>query len=863
MRHKTNSAPLPPRIALWLLKHMISRDIRYGALGDFEEIFATLAAEKSLLRARLWYWSQVIKSFPAFIGDKFYWKLSMGKNYLKIAFRTVKRHKAYSFINIAGLALGFTCVILIFLWVRDEMSFDRFHENAADIHRVSVYISEFDRVWPVISIPIGPALKKDFPEIIDSTRIYDDHFLLKRDNRQFEEWGGYVDPEFFAIFTFPFIKGDAENAFSSLHSIVITENLAEKLFEDEDPIGKTIQLNNAEVFTVTAVMHDVPLNSHIRFSFLLPYAFFEQRDRDPSNWGRFQTYTYVLLQNDVSFQEVEAKISGLLKDHGIKRGDPSLRLEPMTRIHLFAVDGSGDARYVYFFSIIAGFILLIACINFINLATARSSTRAKEVGVRKVTGAQRISLIRQFLGESVCLTILALLFAFGLVYVFLPTFNDVSGKQLTLESLGSVELLLLAIGIVLVTGTLSGSYPAFFLSAINPVNVLKGIVIPVSGRVKSSVFMKGLVLIQFAISIFLIIATLVISQQRSFIQKRNLGYDKEHIVSLPLPGTMQQQYLALKSELLQSPDIASVTAMSEPVFSITRSLNGFDWEGKQADEDIHITIVNVDHDYIKTLGMEMAAGRDFSEEFLTDTSQGYILNETAIKAMGMETPVGKKFACPTYEGLREGSIIGVVKDFNFKPLYSEIQPLAIMIGPERFNLCYVKLKADVLDVSAVIESLVQTWQKFGQNFPFTYSFLDDTFNRIYSSEQRAEKISGYFTFLALFTSCLGLFGLAAQAAERRTKEIGIRKVLGASTPGIVFLLSREFTKWILLANVIAWPAAYFVMNQWLQNFAYRTGLALWVFVLAASLALFIAGGTVVFQSIKSALANPVDSLRYE
>ena len=417
MRKKSRTLPIPPRLARWFLKRTISRDIRYGALGDFEEIFTSLAENKSILRARLWFWAQVIKSFPAFFGDIFYWRLSMWQNYLKIAFRSIKRYKVYSFINIAGLALGFACVILIFLWVRDEMSFDRFHDNADDICRVSVNIPQFDRPWPVTSIPMGPALKKDFPDIINSSRFFEDSFLLTRGDRQFSEWGGYADPEFFKIFTFPFVRGSAGNAFSSLHSIVISENMAEKLFENEDPIGKTLKLNNGDDFTVTAVLQDVPNNSHIRFSFLIPYALFEQRHGDPSNWGRFQTYTYVLLQNNVIYQEVEAKISGLLQDHGVTRGDPTLQLEPMTRIHLYAVDGRGDARYVYIFSIIAAFILLIACINFVNLTTARSSTRAKEVGVRKVTGAQKTNLIKQFLGESVCLTTFALIFAIGLVPV--------------------------------------------------------------------------------------------------------------------------------------------------------------------------------------------------------------------------------------------------------------------------------------------------------------------------------------------------------------------------------------------------------------------------------------------------------------
>ncbi|MDH4220874.1 MAG: ABC transporter permease, partial [Candidatus Aminicenantes bacterium] len=471
-------------------------------------------------------------------------------NYLKIAFRNMNRNKGYSFINIAGLAIGMAICILILLWVQDELNFDRFHENAENIYRLNMHDQRYGVVWPIVSIPVGPALKQEFPEVMDSVRVSDFSGLVTREEKKSDEIGAYVDPSFFEIFSFPFVKGDSKTALSAPSSIVISEEMAHKFFGTGDPLGKNLKLNNALDFTVTGVIKDMPQNSHLDFDFLLPFEIFEQKDRDPSNWGRFQIYTYAMLQDSTPFKDFENKIAGLLQEHNVREG-PKLGLEPLIRIHLYAADGGGDMRYVYIFSIIAVFILVIACINFMNLTTARSFTRAKEVGMRKVTGAKRADLIKQFMGESVLFSFIGLALATVLVILLLPAFNNLASKQLALNPQGNWNSILGFAAIALFTGLLAGSYPALFLSSFRPTHILTRSFFPTAGRAKKNLFRKALVVIQFSISVFLIISTFVIFKQIHFIQNRNLGYDKDHILSIPLRGAAAQQYEAFKSELLR------------------------------------------------------------------------------------------------------------------------------------------------------------------------------------------------------------------------------------------------------------------------------------------------------------------------
>ncbi len=852
----------PPKIASWILERMLDPRVRYSALGDFEQKFNAIANQKGVFKARIFYWMQIFLLFPSFIRNLIYWSGEMIVNYLKIAFRNMNRHKGYSFINIAGLAIGMAICILILLWVQDELNFDRFHENAENIYRLNMHDQRYGVVWPIVSIPVGPALKHEFPEVTDFVRVSDFSGLVSREDKKSDEIGAYVDPSFFEIFSFPFVKGDSKTALSAPSSIVISQEMAHKFFGTGDPLGKNLKLNNALDFTVTGVIKDMPQNSHLDFDFLLPFEIFERKDREASHWGRFQIYTYAMLQDSTPFKDFENKIAGLLQEHNVREG-PKLGLEPLIRIHLYAADGGGDMRYVYIFSIIAVFILVIACINFMNLTTARSFTRAKEVGMRKVTGAKRADLIKQFMGESALFSLIALALSAVLVILLLPAFNNLAGKQLALNPQGNWNSILGFAAIALFTGLLAGSYPALFLSSFRPTHILTRSFFPTAGRIKKNLFRKALVVIQFSISVFLIISTFVIFKQIHFIRNRNLGYDKDHILSIPLRGAAAQQYEAFKSELLRDSRILHVTATSEVPILIYKVHIGYEWEGKDPSKESRMTEVLVDHDFIETLNMTVIQGRDFSKDHATDALEAYIINEAAVKAMDIESPVGKRFSAPTHAGMREGTIIGVVKDFHFRPLHDEIDPLVMFIGPEQFNFLCVRVKPDASDLPGIIRYIENVWQKFAPNFPFMYNFFDSTFDRLYRSEQKTGSVFGYFTFLAIFISCLGLFGLAAQMTEMRTKEIGIRKVLGASVSGITLLLSKDFLKWVVVANVVAWPFAFFAMNKWLQNFAYKTKIGIEIFILSGILAFVIALITVSFQSIKAAVADPVDSLRYE
>lgn len=849
-------------MAQWLLSLTIDKDIRYSALGDFDESFATITDLEGINRARLWYWSQAVKSIPSFVIDSLYWRVQIFQNHLKVAFRKMMRQKVFSFINVAGLAIGMTICIFILMWVRDELNYDRFHDNAQNIHRIVMNDQKYGERWPVVSIPVGPALKQNFPEILEMARVSDFRGLITYEDKKFDEIGAYVDPSFLEIFSFPLERGDPQTALSVPLSVVISQEMAEKFFGQEEPLGKNLKLNHDLDLTVTGIIKDFPENSYFDLDFLAPFEIFEQRDRDPTNWSRFQLYTYILLQENASYKQLETKIAGLLQAHDVREG-PKLELEPLTRIHLYASDGGGDIRHIYIFSIIAVFILAIACINFMNLTTARSSTRAKEIGMRKVTGAQRADLIKQFIGESVLISWIALVLAIALVCLLLPTFNNLANKQLSLNSLGNGNLILGFFVIVLFAGFLAGSYPAFFLSALKPVNILRGNLIPVRAGVKKSLFQKALVVFQFSISICLIISTLVIFQQLHFIQNKNLGYQKDHIITVPLRGSVSRQYEAFKSELLRDSRITHATATSEVPVLIRKIHTGYDWEGKNPKKESRMTEVIVDHDFIETFNMTIVQGRGFSRGYPSDSKEAYVLNEAAVKASALDSPVGKRFAASTHEGMREGKIIGIVKDFHFQPLHDAIEPLVMFILPGNFNYMCIRAQPGTSGFTGIIRHIESTWNNFAPNFPFQYSFLDARFDRLYRSEQKTGRIFGYFTFLAIFISSMGLFGLAAQIAEQRTKEIGIRKVMGASVPGIILLLTKDFIRWVIIANAIAWPAAYLAMKKWLQNYAYRTSIGIDIFILAAAAALLITFLTVSFQSIRAAGEDPVESLRYE
>jgi len=785
----------------------------------------------------------------------------MLKNYLKIALRNIKRHKGYSFINIVGLAAGMACCILILLWVQDELSYDRFHENADDIYRViqDINFADHSTTWTITQGPLGPSLKEDFPEIIDATRITNRGFRLTYDEKSYDERVGMADGSIFEMFTFPLIKGDPATALSDPLSIVLTEEMAAKYFKDEDPIGKTIKADNKWDFQVTGVMKNVPPNSHLQFDFLIPFIFGQELNYTVDHWGNSSFRTYVQLPKGIPAQDVISKISGYLFEKPTIEKDARLNLQPLTRIHLYSNyeydSAHGDITYVTLFSLIAFFILLIACVNFMNLATARSGNRAKEVGMRKVAGAHKVDIIRQFYGESTLLAFIALLLAVVLVWLLLPVFNNLAAKELTLDISGNLSILLGLLCIAILTGIISGSYPAFFLSAFQPVMVLKGF--RLSGS-KGSLFRKILVVFQFSLTILLIICTIGVYGQLNYMRNRKLGYDKEHMIYFGMRGDMREKFDSVKNELLQNPNILGVTASSNvPTYGYYFSNSLWRWEGQNPDEETLMRAVFIDIDYFKTFGMEITEGRSFSKEFPTDATEAIMVNEEAVKAMGMESPIGKRLSI----GDNNFKIIGVVKNYHFRSLQQEIEPLILLYSPQRCRVLFARLKSD--QIPQTIGYIEDGWKRFVPGYPFNYRFLDEALDRLYRSEQRIGTLFRYFSILAILISCLGLFGLASFMAEQLTKEIGIRKVLGATASNIVALLSKEFTKWVIVANIFAWPIAYFVLSKWLQSYAYKTNIALLSFVLSGALALLIALATVSYQSIKAALANPADSLRYE
>ncbi|NOR15615.1 MAG: FtsX-like permease family protein, partial [Candidatus Aminicenantes bacterium] len=774
--------------------------------------------------------------------------------------RNLARHKGYSFINITGLAIGMACCILILLWVQDELSFDRFHENGRNIYRVlqNINFSDHSTTWAINQGPLGPSLEQEYPEIVNYTRYSRRRLRFNYGEKTFEEIAAMADGSIFEMFTFPLLRGDPATALSDPFSIVLTNEMAKKYFGDEDPIGKILRADNKWDFLVTGIMEEVPHNSHIRFEFIIPFVFGKELEYSVDRWNNSQFTTYVELQEGIAVEEVISKISGHLFDKPTIEKDATLTLQPLSRIHLYSnyeFDAPhGDMTYVLIFSLVAFFILLIACINFMNLTTARSGNRAREVGMRKVSGAYKSDIIKQFFGESLLLAFLALVISVVLVLLLLPVFNNLAAKELSLMGMGSPWLLAGLLVISLLTGVLSGIYPAFFLSAFQPVKVLKG---SSHSKTQGALFRKALVVFQFSLAILLLVCTTIVYNQLNYMSSKKLGYDKEHLLYFGMRGEMREKFDAVKSQLQQNPNIVTVSAGSNvPTYGYNFSNSLWKWEGQNPDEEILMRATFVDEGFFKTLGMEMVEGREFSREFSTDV-EAVVVNQTAVSAMNMSSAVGKGLS----QGDFKSQIVGVVKDYHFRSLRQDIDPIILIFSSEYSNVLFARLRGE--NMPQTIGYLEEVWNKFAPGYDFSYSFMDEALDDLYRAEQRTGTIFQYFSFLAILISCLGLFGLASFMAEQRTKEIGIRKVLGATVSSIVLLLSKDFTKWVLVANLVAWPVAYYAMHRWLQGFAYRIPVSWWAFLLAGLLALMIALFTVSFQAVKTALTNPVDTLKYE
>lgn len=832
-------------------------------MGDMIETYRYLVEEKGTFRACLWFWGQCVNALPHFIVDESVWRINMFRNYLLITLRNLKKNSTFSLLNIMGLAVGMAVFILIALYVQYELSFDKYHDKANRIYRV---IREGRAFTPA---PLGPELKEKIPEVESVTRMISSNNVLVLDeqNNFLEDKFYWAGPETFTIFSIPFISGNPETVLNDPDSIVLSQTMAEKYFGEKDPMGKTLTILERYPFKVSGIFEDMPANSHFVMNFVVPYTtYFQITGNDINGWSSNYSYTYFLLQEGASPQEMESKIAPLIeyplmKAAGAKEPYPQyFFIQPMKDIHLHShlmqeIQANNDMKYIILFSSVAFLILLIACVNYMNLETARSLRRSKEVGLRKVVGAQKRQLIVQFLGESVTMSALAVLFSILLVIISLPVFNNLVQRPLNLNFSKNPQLFFGLGVLTLFVGLLAGSYPAIKMSGFKPVTVLRGVFTRSS---RGSSLRNVLVLVQFSITIILIVCALGVRDQLNFIKNRDMGYDKDQIITLAVRGeSVRQNINTIKTELLQNSDII-VVSTSDRLPNNIDTFTSRNWTGRELEEPIPIYYNTADYDFIDLFGMEVVQGRNFSRDFPSDEEGAFLVNETAVKVAEWESPIGRKF---THWNGKTGVVVGVIKDFHLRSLHNTIEPLYIFLDNHDFSNISLKIKS--ANIPAALDYVKGVVNKFSPNYPFSYSFFDEVFERAYFTEQRIGRIFGAFSILAVFISCLGLFGLTVFAAEQRTKEIGVRKVLGASDSKIFLLLSREFVRWILLANIIAWPVAYYVMNKWLQNFAYRTHIGIAAFIIAGVAALMIAFFTVSYQSIKSARANPVKSLKYE
>jgi len=788
----------------------------------------------------------------------------MIKNYFKIALRNLQRHKAFSLLNISGLAIGMACSIFILLWVQNELSYDRFNSNAKDIYRLTANAEGFKVA--VSPAAMGAGLQSEMPEIKSTVRISKPSTeLLEAGTKKFEEKNiFYADSNFLQMFSFKLLKGNRNTALQNPDGILITKNMAKKYFGNEDAIGKIIRKNNHENLIVTGVLANPLSNSHLQFDFILPMSSIESTEDDLKNksWGNFNFYTYIQLNksfnaNTKNLANLNNRIKEIYKTH-ISQLKVDFHLQPLTSIHLHSdlqidLPGKGNIQYVNIFFIVALFILLVACINFMNLSTARSERRAKEVGLRKVVGASRTQLMMQFLGESLIISFLSLVIAVGIVWSLLPAFNHLADKNLSFSLLNG-KLVLMLIGIALFTGVISGLYPALFLSGFKPINILKGKLKIGGGNL---LFRNGLVVTQFAVSIILLVGTAVVYQQLNFIKNKNLGFDKSNLLYMRMHGDLWGKQEALKADLKQNSYTQDFSIISNLPTALTTGNIDVQWEGKDPNSQVIVPSMDVDENFIQTFQMKILAGRGFSESFKGDSSN-YILNETAMHLMGMNlnNAVGKSISF----GGTKGTVIGVVKDFNFKPLQYAIDPLVLRLNNWGG---YVVVRSQPGNTEATINALGKISHELNPAYPFAYNFLDNDLNNLYKGEQKMGNIFNLFAILAIFISCLGLYGLSAFMSEQRTKEIGVRKVLGASVFSIVYLLSGKFTRLIVIAMVIAIPVSWWAINAWLKSFAYRINISWIIFFGACGTALLVALLTVSYESVKAAVANPVNSLRSE
>ena len=794
----------------------------------------------------------------------------MLKHYLKVSFRSIVRHRGFSLINIVGLAIGMACCVLILLWIQNEVSVDQFHENGDDVYMVAAWARYGSRVDLTSNTPPGlpPVLVSEYPDIIRSTRFNRASGLITRyGERSFVEQFTAVDPDFLEMFSFPLVRGNVDAALEDPHSIVMTEREAEKYFGNDDPLGKVIDVDGIHQFTVTGILKDIPDNSSLKFSMLIPFVALADLWNDPgypTTWSNWSNYSYVQLREGVSSSDVVQQIVHRV-DQDYPEAKTTLFLARYSEMYLYGWGPvSGRIRFVVILGLIGLVILMVACLNFMNITTARSSTRAREIGLRKVAGAGRRDIVYQFYGEAFLLTLLSMIVASVLAELFLPVFNGLINENLSFEVLRNPMPVIGLGGVALLTGLISGSYPALYMAAFRPVKIFRGLI---SSGPKKSRFRSGFVVWQFAVSVILVMATLVIDKQVKFAQNRDLGYERENIVYFQLKKELKTHRLDIKRELLQHGDILHVAAVSHLPSGIWTNGSGWHWEGRSEAENPLVTYLTADTDFLETFGASMARGRYFSKDRpdVSSVQSGeVVINERFARIMGLEEPIGVRLS----DDSRDFTVIGVVKDFHFKSLHHRMGPLMVFQktfsnrSPDRYNYLVAKLRPG--SETSAVEHIRTVCDKYSPGFPLTVGYLEDDLDVLYGGERQFGKVITYAAGLMIFIAGLGLFGLAAFTVERRTKEIGIRKVLGASLFSILRMLGRQMLIPVLIANGIAWVISYFLMSGYLiSSFAYRTAIGWQPLVWSAVLTLGVALVSISFQAVRAARTDPIESLRYE
>lgn len=786
----------------------------------------------------------------------------MFKNYLKIAWRNLRRNKSFSLLNILGLSIGLCVTALILLWVNFELGFNQFHEKNDRIYQVYNKYRVDGEIWTWNSTPkvMASVIKKDYPEVEEVSRyFYENTFLFSQGDKNIKATGTLVDPSFLKIFSFPLLEGNIETVLEDVNALVITESFAKKMFGDAPAIGQVVKMDDDDTFKVTGVLKDLPSNTEFNFEYLIPWAYLKQKGWDDKNWSNNSIATYALLKEGTNYEAFSEKIKPLREAYDKEAPNMITYLYPYERSHLYGefengVEVGGLIDIIQLFTLIAIIVLVIACINFMNLSTARSEKRAKEVGVRKVVGARKKALVWQFLGESILISFLAATVALILVVLVLPAFSELIDTQLTINW-KNPWFWAIALGIIFFTGILAGSYPALYLSAFKPSSVLKGTFNKINTLVTPR---KVLVVVQFSVAIILITATIVVKQQISNVQNRKLGYNKEQLVYIQMEGAIEDNYASIKAELLDGGIAASISKTNSPITESWSNSWGIEWPGKSVDNKTLVHRLVADNAIVETMGLRLKEGRDLDLTKYPTDSTAVILNESAVKLMGFENPLGQVIK----DNGTDWHIIGVVEDFVFNSPFQQIEPMVIEGARAWFNMIHIKFEGN----NSIADNLVaaeEIFKKYNPNYPFNYEFVDEDYANKFTSEQRIEKLASLFTLLTILISCVGLFGLASYMAQNRIKEIGVRKVLGASVVGITTLLSKDFLKLVGISLIIAIPISWYLMHQWLQDFAFRIELSWWIFVLAGILALAIAFITVSYQAIKAARSNPVKSLRTE